>query len=594
MALANTDYVQLPPDSTGKKSAFKAATIGGATIYVPASVLYDESGAYAATIFPAGFLRVTDEPTQLFYDPFDGAVVDVTNRWTSSFALGAAVAPAQASGSLTVNAGATAGGWASLGSQAALVPTVPSWLGASFANAFTDGAAFVSTGTRFWGVGTIPGTPTTAVPITDGIGFEISSGKMYAVVYAAGVRTQIADLSAATGTGTAPTDTANHRYIVYIRTDRVFWYIDSLSVPVAVSNFQSPQVQTLPIRYVAVSGGSATTIGSAGLAAWDTGKNNTQLSDGTFPWRKAAISATGAISVDTELPAAAALADAAAVPTTPIVGAADLAFNGATLDRVRTIDAFKTAAAAPDVGLLSAVATDRRFTAVTLAAAVASQQTWDTNGAVDAIVTVAATTTGTMIFEVTNDGTNWTTAEVYDGAAELWVPGAVTPTAAKNYRIITAGWRTLRARVVTLLGATVNLVVTLSSTPALVRAVDTGPAPHQFGYTQQAISAQYTGQATSVALLTVAATQFAVVTYVQIQAGGTTAGTLWLYYGTGSYSRGTNKAIFDGEFAPSATLKPGFSASPPNGLKGALDDDIRVTTNAAMTVTVTVWYYLVG
>jgi hypothetical protein len=41
------------------------------------------------------------------------------------------------------------------------------------------------------------------------------------------------------------------------------------------------------------------------------------------------------MSVDSELPTAAALADAAANPTTPTVGAANLVFNGTTWDRVR-------------------------------------------------------------------------------------------------------------------------------------------------------------------------------------------------------------------------------------------------------------------
>ena len=37
-------------------------------------------------------------------------------------------------------------------------------------------------------------------------------------------------------------------------------------------------------------------------------------------------------AIDTELPAAAALADGASNPTTPIVGAAELLFNGTTFD----------------------------------------------------------------------------------------------------------------------------------------------------------------------------------------------------------------------------------------------------------------------
>jgi hypothetical protein len=44
---------------------------------------------------------------------------------------------------------------------------------------------------------------------------------------------------------------------------------------------------------------------------------------------------TGTLAVDTEMPAAAALADAAANPTTPLVGSPVLLFNGTTWDRVR-------------------------------------------------------------------------------------------------------------------------------------------------------------------------------------------------------------------------------------------------------------------
>jgi hypothetical protein len=48
---------------------------------------------------------------------------------------------------------------------------------------------------------------------------------------------------------------------------------------------------------------------------------------------------------DTELPAAAALADAASNPTTPLVGAALLGFNGTTWDRLRTPTTYKALAA---------------------------------------------------------------------------------------------------------------------------------------------------------------------------------------------------------------------------------------------------------
>jgi hypothetical protein len=143
-----------------------------------------------------------------------------------------------------------------------------------------------------------PPFPTVAAPITDGVGFEVSSGKMFAVVYANGVRTAIQDMSAATGNSTAPTNTSNHRYIVFIRTDKAYFFVDTLGTEVASSSFQSPTVQTLPIRFLSISGGSATSILSPGIAAWDTGKNNTQISDGTYPWRKVTVSAAGGLKVD--------------------------------------------------------------------------------------------------------------------------------------------------------------------------------------------------------------------------------------------------------------------------------------------------------
>lgn len=108
-------------------------------------------------------------------------------------------------------------------------------------------------------------------------------------------------------------------------------------------------------------------------------------------------------------------------------------------------------------------------------------------------------------------------------------------------------------------------------------------------------TAQYTTTQTSAVLLAGGASDRIIVTSLQIGAGGTTAGTMQVYFGTGAYSRGTSLALFDHEFAPSATLKPGFYAAPPSGFRpGALGDDVLVTTSANMTVTVTIWYYLLA
>jgi hypothetical protein len=128
-------------------------------------------------------------------------------------------------------------------------------------------------------------------------------------------------------------------------------------------------------------------------------------------------------------------------------------------------------------------------------------------------------------------------------------------------------------------------------------ALVTASAPHAAltgtPWTLAGSTAQYTTTQTSAALVTASASQQIVVTSVQIQAGGTTAGTMQLYFGTGAYSRGTTPAVFDGEFAPSSTSKPGVVMQGP--FIGAADADLRVTTSAAINpLTVTVWYYFVS
>lgn len=106
-------------------------------------------------------------------------------------------------------------------------------------------------------------------------------------------------------------------------------------------------------------------------------------------------------------------------------------------------------------------------------------------------------------------------------------------------------------------------------------------------------AAQYTTTQTSTVLIAGGASEKIVVTRVQIQTGGTTAGTLQLYFGTAAFSRGTSRAIFDGEFAPSATLKPGVVMEGPF-ISGTNGDDLLVTTSAAINpLTINVWYYLV-
>lgn len=266
-----------------------------------------DSLGQSISAFPATFLRTTDEPHQLFYDAFDTAI-DTTNRWTVTSG-NAGVAASNTSGVMVMGTGTTANGFSKLVSQPTFTLPIPAWLGASDAIALPDGAAPISNSYRYWGTGTTPGTPSVATPVTDGYGFELNTdGKLRAVVYAGGTRTVIQDLSTS-GNSTQPLDANYHRYIIYIRTDKAYWYIDGITSGqlVATSNFQSSQVQTLPRLFLAIGNGtppvSNTQLQCTGATAWDTGKNSNVLADGIFPYRRATIknSVTAAVTTDTAL-----------------------------------------------------------------------------------------------------------------------------------------------------------------------------------------------------------------------------------------------------------------------------------------------------
>ena len=316
---ANSNKLLVTPDSVAlpANQSVNVSQINGATTVTGATgvqkVAISDSLANGVSAFPATFLRTTDEPRQVFYDPFDSAI-DTTNRWTAPTINAPGVIAANSAGVMTMGTGATASGWSKLTTQNSFTLPIPAWMSFSFAIALNDGAAPNVNAERFWGEGTIPSTPTVGVPITDGVGFEMSGAKMYAVVYAAGVRTVVQDLSSATGNSTQPVDALNHRYIVFVRTDKIYFYIDGLTSAqlVATANFQAPTVQTLAETFVAVgnaSNAANSTIACSGAVVADTGKNATQLADGTFPWRKATISAAGNLqtSIATALPAGSAV-----------------------------------------------------------------------------------------------------------------------------------------------------------------------------------------------------------------------------------------------------------------------------------------------
>lgn len=105
---------------------------------------------------------------------------------------------------------------------------------------------------------------------------------------------------------------------------------------------------------------------------------------------------------------------------------------------------------------------------------------------------------------------------------------------------------------------------------------------------------QFTSAQTGTALWTPGSGRAICVTAIQIQSFGTTAGTCIVWFGASgdtTYTRGTDLAVFDGEFAPSSTNKPGIFVTFPFPLRGAVDHVVRLTTTNAQSVTVNVMGY---
>jgi hypothetical protein len=107
-------------------------------------------------------------------------------------------------------------------------------------------------------------------------------------------------------------------------------------------------------------------------------------------------------------------------------------------------------------------------------------------------------------------------------------------------------------------------------------------------------AAQYTSAQTGTAIWTPASGKSVVVTSLQIQSYGTTAGTAIVWFGASgdtTYTRNTDGALFDGEFVPTATNKPGVYVAYPTPMQGTADYVLRLTTTGAQSITVNVWGY---
>lgn len=112
---------------------------------------------------------------------------------------------------------------------------------------------------------------------------------------------------------------------------------------------------------------------------------------------------------------------------------------------------------------------------------------------------------------------------------------------------------------------------------------------------------QFTSAQTGTAIWTPASGKSVVITSLQIQSYGTTTGTAIIWFGASgdtTYTRNNSAssntgdfALFDGEFVPTATNKPGVYVTYPTPVQGTVDYLLRLTTTGNQSITVNVWGY---
>jgi hypothetical protein len=251
-------------------------------------------------------------PSQLFIETFESATLDITNRWNAPTTGGTGVAATGVVGQTILDGGTTANSFSQLTMHTTFQPTEPGFL--YMTERINIEFPVVTTAHRWWGLGILPGSPTIATPVTQGVGFEIrTDGKLYASVYQTGTRVVIQDLSAATGSGKQPADSNAHKYFTFFRGDYCYWAIDDPENVVATytTGANGPDKNTLNecLQVVSNSGTHAQLVVNA-VCVGDTAHTTYQLSDGLYGWRKQTIKAAGVAPVVADMPSVVAVAAA--------------------------------------------------------------------------------------------------------------------------------------------------------------------------------------------------------------------------------------------------------------------------------------------
>jgi hypothetical protein len=290
-------------------AATALASLGAAhaqtvSISGPAQVPY----GIAAWMRPYGTLQISPEIIAQLADPFPGSSFDA-NKWTA----GGGTAPTVSSGQVVLSLGTSN----SLTSTLVSVPTFAPTYGFTVFGAvvglesaqLTNPLAY-----RTWGLEQV-NSFAYATPVTNGPAFEVdSTGALNAVFWAVGTRYVVASTnpSLITAQGSLPSGVSSttstltwkggpHTYLVMWRADEIFWFVDNLQVPVATLLNAHINTASITASFTNATTTSGTvlattfTVNETGVS--DTANPITQISDGTYAFRKAKVDTYGNLPV---------------------------------------------------------------------------------------------------------------------------------------------------------------------------------------------------------------------------------------------------------------------------------------------------------
>ena len=271
-------------------------------------VTTNTGSSIAAEMTATKRLRVQQDGTTIFYEAWDAGTVETVFNWNPAVVGGTGLSTPSA-GQLIISSGTTANSFAYLTSKTKFQPVPPGFLEIDQQQQVTF--PIPAHAYAYWGVGTVPGSPTAVAPLTDAIGFEVTAtGLFNAVTFAGGARTVIAAL-------TPIADSNVHRYFIFIRGDTIYWTVDGTTVASILTGALGPNTNLLPLMILsgtdAVGAASALQSTNAAVYIGDSTKSRVLIADAVHPQYAMSVKMPSSATAITDMPAV-----FAAHPSTPI------------------------------------------------------------------------------------------------------------------------------------------------------------------------------------------------------------------------------------------------------------------------------------